>query len=100
MAEYFRLVDSGDYVTAIKTYMLLPPNVSADQFLAFLQQNQNFKLLEQKAHDVFQAAQGVTPTYNDTGDLATYNFTATADGETSVKMRKIGDYWYFDPSRN
>jgi hypothetical protein len=94
--DFTRMVDSGDYVTAAETYVQIPPNVTAQQFVAGLEQNPNFPQLVQMVQDTMRATQGMTPTYNEAGDTATYNFPAPVDGQTSVRWRKIGTQWYLD----
>jgi hypothetical protein len=98
--DFLRMVDSGDYVTAAETYAQIPPNMTAAQFVAALQQNPNFPQFVQMVTDTTRATVGMTPTYNDTGDVATYNLANPVDGQSSVRWRKINGQWFMDAIGN
>ena len=96
MSDMLGMVQSGDYLSATQTYLQLPANVPAAQFLSSLEQSPDFPQLVQMTEDTMQAAQSVTPVYNDAGNLATYTLPAPVDGKTIVRWKKIGDQWYLD----
>jgi len=98
--DFLRIVDTGDYATAAETYAQIPPNMTAAQFVAALQQSPNFPQLVQMVTDTTRAAQGVTPVFNDTGDIAVYNFQTPVDGQNSIRWRKINGQWFLDAIGN
>jgi len=98
--DFMHLVDSGDYVKAAETYAQVPPNMTPEQFIAALQQSPNFPQLVQMVTDTTRAAQNVTPVFNDTGDIAVYNFSAPVDGQSSMRWRKINGNWVMDAIGN
>jgi len=100
MNDFMRMVDSGDYVKAAETYAQIPPNMTAEQFVTALQQSPNFPQLVQMVTDTTRAAQNVTPVFNDTGDIAVYNFPTPVDGQNSMRWRKINGNWVMDAIGN
>jgi len=96
LPDFLNIVQSGDYLTATEDYLALPPNTSAQQVLAGLQQNPNFPQMVQMAVDTMRAAQSVAPSFNDAGDVATYTFPAPVDGQPSVRWRKVDGKWTLD----
>ena len=96
MADFAGLLESGNYTTAADTYMQLPPNISGQQLVEALQKNPDFPNTIKMMIEATKAAQTETPSYNDTGDLATYMLSQPTDGKTMVRWKKINGMWYVD----
>ena len=100
LPDFIRLVDAGDYIAATEAYLQLPPEISAQQFVAALQQNPDFPQTVRMMLNTMRAAQEVTPTYNDAGDRATYTLSPAVDGKTSIRWKKVEDKWMLDAIEN
>ncbi len=94
--DFVRMVESGDYVGVLENYFQLPPNVTAEQFLAQLQRDPGFPQLVQRVLGAVRATQTLTPTLNDSGDVATYKLDAPVDEVGTVRWKKVNGNWYMD----
>ncbi|HTB63680.1 MAG TPA: sigma-70 family RNA polymerase sigma factor [Opitutales bacterium] len=96
MTDFASLLQAGDYAKAVETYMQIPATVSGQQLVDGLQKNPDFMKTVQMLINSTQSAQTVTPTYNDAGDLATYNLNSPTNGKTMVRWKKIKGLWFVD----
>ncbi len=96
MNDFATLLESGDYATAVGTYMQLPPGMSGQQLVDSLSKNPDFPNTVQMLIDATNAAKTSAPSYNDTGDLVTYKLQTPTDGKTMVRWKKIDGKWYVD----
>jgi RNA polymerase sigma factor (sigma-70 family) len=96
MEDFAGLLESGDYATAVGTYMQIPPNMTGQQVVEALQKNPDFSNTIKMMIDATKAAQAETPDYDDTGDLATYTLSQPTDGKTMVRWKNIDGIWYVD----
>lgn len=90
------LLESGDFVTAIDTYFQVPPNMTGAQLAAMIQQTPDFPNTLQMMINATKAAQTSVPTYDVTGELATYRLAQPTNGKTMVRWKRINGFWYVD----
>ncbi len=96
MTDFVSLLESGDYVTAADHYLQLPPSISGQQVIESMQQNPDFPNTVRMMMEATRAAETVLPTYNDTGDLATYKLSPPVEGKTMVRWKKVDGLWRVD----
>lgn len=96
MHGFVDLLETGDYVTAVETYLQIPPNISAAQLVEIMRKNPDFPNTIQMMINATKAAQTSMPTYNEAGDLATYKLSEPTNGKTMVRWKKIDGRWQVD----
>ncbi len=96
MKDFARLLEVGDYVTAANDYMQLPPNVSGVELVQMMQLNPDIPKTVQMLMESTNAAQTTTPTYNDAGDMATYELSPPVDAKATVRWKRINGMWKVD----
>jgi hypothetical protein len=90
------LLEVGDYVTAANNYMQLPPNVSGQELVEMMQLNPDFPKTVQMLMESTKAAQTTMPTYNEAGDVATYEISPPVDGKVTVRWKRVNGLWMVD----
>jgi RNA polymerase sigma factor (sigma-70 family) len=96
MTGFVGLLESGDYATAVDTYFQIPPNMTGAQLVEALQKNPDFPNTIQMLINATKAAQTEIPTYDETGNLATYQLAQPTNGKTMVRWKKIDGMWRVD----
>ena len=97
MHEFSRLCESGDYVTAVLNFSLPNPLYGREDKAAveerFSQDAQTPQYLQHWQTETIkmQLIENMTPTYDATGNLATYR---PPDGSSPVVMVKVNGRWY------
>jgi len=96
------LLQSGDLVTAFENYTLpddlaqIPPErvVEVEDQLRALVTNPQIQPRLQLISQMLDTFKGQTPTYNETGDRATYQLPGIGTGAATFSFQKVGDHWY------
>ncbi len=96
MTDYAHLLEVGDYVSAADNYMQLPPNISGQELIEMMQKNPDFPKTVQMLMEATKAAQTNPPTYNEAGDVVTYELSPPVDGKVRVRWKQIAGRWMVD----
>ena len=96
MDDFVGLLQSGNFAVAVETYMQIPATITGQQLVEALQKNPDFPNTVQMMIDATTAARTSAPTYDDTGDLATYLLATPTDGKTMVRWKRINGKWFVD----